>query len=214
MTREELIKQELKKTKGYSKYNNWSNSRTDYGYHSFNIDEINIIGQRNPTKRLTKIKEHINLEEKTVFDFGCNVGGMLLHLPEIKYGIGFDYDDNCIIAANNISQILKNTRTDFYTFDFNNDDYSTLDKYVSFNPDIVFVLSMGAWVSDIIKLHEFCIKLNSIIILETNNDKLGKIEIDFYKKNNYDIKLISDNSDDDITPENKNSRKMYIIRKK
>ena len=57
-----------------------------------NIDNLSIKGQREPSQRLAIIKKHVNFENKNVIDFGCNSGGMLFHLPEIKQGIGIDYD--------------------------------------------------------------------------------------------------------------------------
>ena len=44
-------------TTSYSHYNGWNN-RTTYGYHSFNISNIKILGQRQPWIRLNKMKEH------------------------------------------------------------------------------------------------------------------------------------------------------------
>lgn len=209
MNREEQIKAELKKTKNYIKYNRWSNSRTNYGYHSFNIAEINIEGQRNPKKRLELMKKHIEFNDKNVVDFGCNVGAMLFHLPEIKKGIGFDFDDNCIKAADNIKVILGYSNMHFYTFDFDKDDFKILRDTINFKPDIIFVLSIGAWIKNIIKLYEYCIELGGIIVLETNNDEIGKRDLDFFK--NHKIELIINNSEDDSTPDNKLYRKTYLI---
>ena len=88
-------------------FNNGWHNNTTFGYHSFNLYNINIKGQRNPKQRLELIKKHINFENKVVVDFGCNSGGMLLHLPEIKKGIGYDFNPQCIKAANYIKNILK-----------------------------------------------------------------------------------------------------------
>ena len=68
------IKSELRTTLGKSLYNGWSNDRTLYGYHSYNIGDVNIVGQRNPKTRLDEFRKHINFEGKNVLDFGCNVG--------------------------------------------------------------------------------------------------------------------------------------------
>ena len=95
MNREDQIKFQLAKTVGGSHYNGWHN-RTTYGYHSYNIDEIQIVGQRTPKLRLESFKKHINFDGKKVLDFGCNVGAMLHHLTEIEAGCGLDYDLNCL----------------------------------------------------------------------------------------------------------------------
>jgi SAM-dependent methyltransferase len=212
--REEQIKNELLKTKNYINYNKWSNSRTDYGYHSFNIDEINIIGQRSPKIRLEEMRKYIDFKDKNIIDMGCNVGSMLFHLQEIKYGIGFDYDYNCINAALNIKKILNNKKTEFHVFDFDKDNYEDMNNIISFKPDIIFILSMGAWVRDFFKLIDFCLKMESDLILETNNDILGKKEINYLKDKGLNPILIIDDSDDDSTIDNKKNRKTYLIKNK
>ena len=213
MNREELIKNELKKTTGYINYNKWENKRTDYGYHSFNIDEINIRGQRIPKDRINKFKKYINFNNKVIFDVGCNVGGMVFHLPEIKYGYGLDFDENVISAAKNIKKILKFDNSEFYVFDFDKDEYQQLNDVIIHNIDIIFLLSIGAWIKDTEKLFNWCIEKKSKIIMEVNNDKIGKPHLDFFRKNGYDIILISNSSDDDIRKENY-QRKTYLIKKK
>lgn len=211
INREELIKNELIKTTGYVNYNNWANTRTTFGYHSFDIEEIKIRGQRNPKERLEVFKKYINFEDKNVIDFGCNVGAMLFHLPEIKKGIGFDFDGKCIEVGNNIKKILKNSKTELHVFDFDKDDFNELKSKIDFNPDIMFILSIGAWIKNIIKILELCVEFKGVIVLETNNDVVGKKELDFFINNNIPIKLISDNSNDDVTIDNKKTRKTYLI---
>ena len=209
--REYLIKKELQQTTNYVLYNGWSN-RTTYGYHSFNIDEINIIGQRVPKIRIEMMKAYVDFTDKTIVDFGCNVGAMLFHIPEIKYGIGFDYDARCIIAARRIKKILNYENVDFDFFDFNIADFGALKDKITIKPDIAFVLSLGSWVKNIFNILQLCIEMGVDVILETNNDKEGRKEIEYFSKNNYDITLIIDGSPDDIT-QNKMNRKTYLISK-
>ena len=92
------IKNIMTKTTEKQYSNSWSN-RTSYGYHSINLFNINIPGQRNPSQRLKIIKQSVDFKDKTVIDFGCNSGGMLLHLPEIKRGFGYDFSKECIDTA-------------------------------------------------------------------------------------------------------------------
>ena len=128
---EEEIKKELTTTVGNSHYNGWHN-RTSYGYHSYDLDGVKIVGQRNPKIRLDDMKKFINFKDKNVVDFGCNVGAMLHHLPEIKQGFGFDYDTKCITAGNNIAKILGRDNISFYKHDFDKDGYDNLKKLITF----------------------------------------------------------------------------------
>jgi len=138
---ENQIKKELTNTVGKSHYNGWHN-RTTFGYHSYNFDNVNIVGQRNPKIRLSDIKKYIDFSEKNVIDFGCNVGAMLHHLTEIKNGLGFDYDEKCINAANNISNILGRDNLNYNVHDFDKNSYDDLKNKINVKPDIIFILSL------------------------------------------------------------------------
>ena len=59
MSREKLIEDQLKTTVSLSHYNGWNN-RTKFGYHSYNIDEIDIKGQRNPKMRLDCFRKNVD----------------------------------------------------------------------------------------------------------------------------------------------------------
>lgn len=201
------IKQLLSGTINNSHYNGWHN-RTTYGYHSFNIFNINIPGQRNPKQRLDIIKQHINFENKNVIDFGCNNGGMLLHLPEINNGIGLDFDGKCIQTATNLKNILKyNNNLTFLKQDLN--ELHDFKQFLNIKIDIAFLLSLGSWVKNWPKLYNQTLENVNIIILETNNDDEGKPQLDFFKSKKCNIKLISDASRDDMTKNYR--RKTYII---
>ena len=45
----------------------------DVGYHSFNIEGVELKGQRNPVERFANIP--YDFKDKTVLDIGCNQGG-------------------------------------------------------------------------------------------------------------------------------------------
>ena len=206
MNKEYLIKNELIKTTGYQKDNNWSNNRTKYGYHSFIFEDINIIGQRNPQIRLDKMRKFIDFNKKTVIDIGCNTGGILFHLNEISYGIGYDFDKKTIKTANNIKKILNKNNLHFYVKDFDKERLMLDDKV-----DFIFLLSLGSWIKNWKFLYEDALKYTNNIILETNNDKEGESQLLFFRNNNLNIILISDKSDDDIT--GNTLRKTYLIYK-
>ena len=195
-----LIKEELKTTVGDAFYNGWHN-RTTFGYHSYNIDNINIEGQRNPKMRLNRMRKYISFKNKKVLDLGCNVGAMLHHLFEIKEGLGYDFDYNCINAGNNISKILGRKNINLFKHDFDSSQLS----FKEFKPDIIFILSLGSWIKSWEELYQSCLDTGAIIILETNNDKEGKEQLEFFK----DYKLIISESKDDTT--GNKGRKTYLI---
>jgi hypothetical protein len=205
------IKDNLIKTTTTYHYNGWNN-RTSYGYHSFNICNIDILGQRRPKMRIDEIQKHISFDNKTVFDFGCNTGGMLLHTPTIKNGYGFDFDSNCINSCNYIKNILNyNNNLNFIVQDLNNFNLFEFLSKENINIDISYLLSIGSWVQNWKQLYENVLKASNIIILETNNDKEGLPQLELFKYHNCDIKCIIDNSLDDTT--NNNLRKTYLITK-
>lgn len=210
MNREQLIKNELSKTIKQVHYNAWHN-RTQYGYHSYNIDEISIPGQRNPKMRIDSISKHISFNDKKVVDFGCNVGAMLHHLKDIDRGLGLDYDENCIIAANNISKILKINNLEYITHDFDKNTYKELKNKITFKPDIIFILSLGSWIKSWKQLYQTCIEYDCEILLEINNIEEGRPQLNFFKTKGYRPMLIIDNSLDDST--GNNARKTYLINK-
>ena len=55
------IKTHLTNTTRENHYNGWNN-RTTYGYHSFKIDNIDLLGQRRPWLRLNKMKVHFDYQ--------------------------------------------------------------------------------------------------------------------------------------------------------
>jgi hypothetical protein len=200
------IKQLMISTTKYSQYNGWNNRLP---YQTITMGKEKLIGQRDVEIRLNKIKLHINFDNKTVVDFGCNLGGNFFQLPEIKNGFGCDYDSVCVNAATEISKIFQyNSNLIFFIHDFDKDSYTTLLNKINIKPDIIFLTSMGSWVKNWVRLYTMCLSYNCDIIFETNNDTEGKPQLDFFKSQ--DIKLISDNSDDDCT--GNNNRKLYLIK--
>ena len=192
-------------------YNGWNNNRSNVnGYHSLNIFNINSKGQRTPITRIKTILEHYDFTDKIVFDLGCNIGGMLLHLPELKKGIGIDFDETCITCGNYITNTLKFNDLYFYKYDLNN--FSLQDKMKKLNLekiDMIFILSIGSWATNWKQLYIDCIKNSKNILLETNNDMEGKSQLELFSKYNCKIDIISENSLDDNT--GNYGRKLYLI---
>jgi hypothetical protein len=135
---------------------------------------------------------------------------MLLHLPELKKGVGIDYDENCINAATYIAKKVqfsteyKFLRADLNTIDFDKD----LGDY---KPDIIFLLSLGSWVKNWKTLYTNSWNLAQTILLETNNDEEGAPQLMHFLSLGGRIQLISNSSDDDCT--GNLGRKAYLIEK-
>jgi SAM-dependent methyltransferase len=200
--KEELIRQELLNV---TNYRHSGQGDGLHGYHSFNIGKINIPGQRNPKQRLAEIRKHFDFKDKWVLDLGCSVGGMLFHLEDIAGGVGVDKNEECIQSAKNIAIILERKDLEFMQYDLNND----LQKEISIIPDIIFLLSLKAWVKNWRGLYDFARFFNCPIILETNTKESGISELLYFRSHGKNIKLILDGSPDDITGNNR--RKMYLI---
>jgi SAM-dependent methyltransferase len=183
-----------------------------YGYHSYTLDDVNITAQRNPKMRLDEFRKFIDFADKNVLDFGCNVGAMLHHLPEIKEGIGIDFDPKCINAATNIAEILEYTNQKFYVHDCDKDSYEELKDKITFKPDVIFLLSLGSWIQTWRDLYSFCLEYPEVsIVLEINNEDEGKPQLEFFRENGYEPELIVNHSLDDST--NNNRRRTYLIKK-
>ena len=196
------IKEILKKTVDITHYNKWAN-RGDFGYHSFDIYNISIQGQRNPIRRFEKIKRYYEFSGKTVLDLGCNTGGMIFHLPELKKAIGVDFDKNCIDACHYLKKRFNFAcEYEFVQADLNN------FPIVHYTADIVFLLSVGSWVKNWEKLYTDAYSINNCVLLETNNDIEGKPQLELFYKLGATVQLVSDCSDDDIT--GNNGRKTYL----
>lgn len=200
----------LHSTTGRQFYNGWKNNeKLESGYHSFNIHNIKTSGQRNPCDRVNKFRTYCDFTNKVVYDFGCNTGGMLFHIEELKEGIGFEFDERCIEAGKFIDNILLRDRSvKLVKADLNeiSSDYLT-----SFSkPDIIFLLSLGSWVKNWKDLYNICCSFKGCsIFLETNNKQEGVEQVDFFKSKCKTVKKVDDNSMDDST--GNHSRQLYYI---
>lgn len=200
----------LKNTTVGHNYNGWSNSRTDYGYHTFDIFNIKFTGQRNPVERLNIMRKHYSFENKYLIDIGCNTGGMLFHCTEISKGRGVDFDMKCLDAANVIKSNTKlYDHLDFIQRDLDKDNADII--FSNGRADVVFLLSIGSWIKKWSDLYKLVMENTDTIFLETNNDTEGVAQLDLFKNAGWDIQMISSESKDDIT--NNHGRKTYLIRK-
>ena len=212
MNIQEQIIEQILTTRNYTMYNGWSNARSSYGYHSFNLPGVDIQGQRTPSKRIEEFQKHISFDNKVVVDIGCNVGGMLFHIPNLKKGYGFDYDNKCIVAANNIANILDRKELAFSTIDLDKVPHDNLKNYINEKIDIVFFLSVGKWILTHKDLYKFFVKQGADIILELNNNRKDKAQLEVFKELGLEPKLIIEGSPDDNTEDNKSYRTTYFIK--
>jgi hypothetical protein len=200
----------LKETVGNLHPNNWIN-KNEFGYHGFNIYNINIQGERTPTKRLELIKQYYDFKDKKVLDLGCNTGGMLFHLSEIQKGIGVEFDKKCIESCNLFKQRLNlGCELEFINQDIEIMHYSTFCTTKNFQPDIVFMLSLGKWLYGWKGLYTAVFKSGVDILLEIDTDAQGYSELTLFEELGAVIQLVIDNSEDDTM--GNIQRKTYLIK--
>lgn len=209
---QEKIREALRKTVGRVHYNGWNN-RLEFGYHSFDLFNMHIVGQRSPVKRLAKIRPHYDFTGKRVLDLGCNTGGMMLHVPEAAAAWGIDFDDTCI-AAGELIRDYMNFMTDIRFFRRDLNDLSLPDFLASngdYKPDIIFLLSIGSWCKSWPRLYKEALDTGATLLLETNNDMEGRPQLDLFRHFGAELTCIAENSDDDCT--GNHGRKMYLVRR-
>jgi hypothetical protein len=204
------FRKQLQRTVTKSHYNGWHN-RTMNGYHSFAISNIDIHGQRQPSHRLALMKKFVDFSNKSIIDFGCNTGGMIFHLPELKCAYGFDFNDECIQSCKYTSKMLKyTTKHQFIQQDLNHFELGEfMTKQEVGRVDFIFILSLGSWIKNWKELYKQCLLKSNALILETNNDTEGVPQIEFFRSMNCSITTISETSDDDRT--GNTGRKTYLI---
>ncbi len=192
----DFLKLQLRLSTKETLQNGWNN-RTEFGYHSFNLGNFKVQGQRDPTLRLRTFRREFAFQDKVVLDLGCNTGGMLMHLPEIKKGYGVDLSISALKAA---AIIAKYTGSNIDLFSKNLDnDLSDLKTKIVDTVDCIFLLSMGSWIKSWTRLYDFALSYKCPIFFETNNTKEGEPQVDYLKSKGCLVKLLEDKSMDDST---------------
>ncbi len=168
------------------------------GYHTLNLGDKTIAGQRNPAERFKNIP--FKFEGKSVLDIGCNQGGMLHAIADkISYGVGIDYDSRMINVSNRIKSFFENNHLNFYVFDLVNEDLNYIkdflrDEFV----DICFLLSVCMWVKNWKELIDFCKGISKKLLFETNgSEKQQKEQIEYLYSIYKNVVLINEISNDD-----------------
>jgi len=201
----EMVKAELRKVIGNAMYNDWQISRSEFGYHSFDMHGVQIAAQRNCRTRVNEFRKHFDFKGKNVLDIGCNVGGMMMHVHESKNGVGIDYDNHTLEAGRNISEIFDLVdKYEFILHDFDKDDINVLlsnNILKNFKPDVIFILSLHAWVTNMHLIRDMCNRYKVPIFYEGVPEDFMNTP---FKKT-----LVMPNSFDDIT--GNYSRQTYYL---
>lgn len=202
------IQNVLRATTKETLYNGWNNKRAPFGYHCFEFFGLDCKGQRNNIMRIQEMKKHVEFLGKSVLDLGCNSGGMLLHLPEIAKGRGFDYDATCVDAGNAINAALKlHKDLKFAVADLETVDLGLLKADGPF--DIVFLCSLGSWIKNWKEVYTWAVGVAPLLIFEENNETEGRPQIEFFESVGCTLKKIIANSPDDTT--GNRMRNTYLI---
>jgi SAM-dependent methyltransferase len=204
----ESIEKALKATTKHILYNGWNNHRGEFGYHSFSFAGLHLKGQRNNLMRISELKKFINFVDKSVLDLGCNTGGLLHHLPEIKKGRGYDCDESCLVAANLINTTVRfHNDLLFQTANLETVDLSTLAKKGEF--DIIFLCSIGSWIKNWREVYAWAVKTIPLVVFEENNASEGASQLALFRDCGCKVTKIIEHSPDDNT--GNRLRNTYLI---
>lgn len=212
------VRHKLKKADAQSFDNGWNVSRGfGYGYHGFSIGGLEVEGQREPLQRVEAIQERLNMSGRSILDLGCATGGMLLHIPNPAKAIGWDFDRAAISAANSITKELSHNapelarRFTFQQVDLDAGAESLFAETILRNSiDTVFLLSIGSWVKNWRKYYSIAANSGAVLVLETNNDREGAVQLEFLRHLGVIFDSISSCSPDDRT--GNTGRRTYVSR--
>ncbi len=87
---------------------------------------------------------------------------------EIEWGVGIDFDSKMINAANRIRSLRKIENLDFYVFDLDREDLTIIEDFLPDDVDIVFLLSVCAWIRRWREVIEYCRDLAPHLLFEAN----------------------------------------------
>ena len=178
------------------------------GYHTLEIGSLHLVGQRNPSERLSLVP--FDFAGKTVLDLGCNEGGMLFALADkIAHGVGIDYDYRVINAANRICSYMGAPNLEFYVLDFDRD---RLDLVKDFIPrervDIAFLLAVCMWIKNWRRVIDLAADVADAVLFESNGSEQQQQEQIVYLRSRFkSVELLSHKSFDDKSQE---ARQLYL----
>src|SRR4029077_16412856 len=138
------------------------------GYHTIELKGKRFRGQRDCAERLAKVPFDFN--NKVVLDLGCNVGGMLHCLSNtIRKGYGFDFNPNCVNAAQLIKSFNGTSNLEFFTLDLDRQPAVLLRSMLLHEKvDICFLLSMCRWLNNWRELIAEASGISQTLLFESN----------------------------------------------
>lgn len=181
------------------------------GYHTVDLNEVALYGQRHPAERLKHVP--YDFDGKTVLDLGCNIGGMLHHLaPRIRSGVGLDRSVRSVNAANMVASVNGTRNLAFYVFDLDLEDYRLWESFVlGESVDICFLLSMCMWIRKWKKVVDAAERTAPSLLLETNGtDAQQEGQLDYVRARYRHVELCAQSSLDDSIQKN---RRLYLCRR-
>ena len=142
--------------------------RYDVGYHSLSLGDQKFQGQRDPEQRFSSVP--YDFTGKTVLDFGCNQGGMVMHhADKLRWGMGVDYDSRMVNVANKLSAYKGLDNTHFYVFNLEEEPLDLIrDLVPDEQVDICFLLSVCMWIENWRDVIKFCRGLAPAMMFESN----------------------------------------------
>lgn len=150
-------------------------------YYTLNLDGERIEGQRDPQDRLQYIADlDAYFGGKTVLDIGGNQGGMLFALSDVvESGVGIDFDNRLINAANRISHLHFGSQFAFYTFNLEDDPLELIkDLIPNGHVDVVMLLSVCPHIRNWREVIQFAASISDAMLFEANgheHEQLGQL---------------------------------------
>jgi SAM-dependent methyltransferase len=197
----------------YTKTSNsdYSAQRYPAGYHTIQLRDRKLAGQRDPAARLASVP--MDFADKSVLDLGSNQGGMLLQLADrLKWGVGVDYDHRMVNAANRIRWANGASKLNFYVFDLQSENLQIIRDFLpEQRADVCFLLSVCMWLKNWREVIEFTASVAEAVLFESNGTPVQQREqIEHLRKVWPNVTLLSEESEDDADQRN---RKLLLARR-
>ncbi|WP_155265114.1 methyltransferase domain-containing protein [Sphingomonas segetis] len=197
----------------YTKTSNTDYSAQKYpaGYHSIDLNDQRLSGQRDPRARLAQVP--IDFAGKSVLDLGSNQGGMLLQLADrLKWGVGVDFDHRMVNAANRIKSAKGASPLNFYVFDLQKEDLQIIRDFLpEQRADVCFLLSVCMWLTNWRTVIEFAASIADSVLFESNGTpEQQRDQIEYLGNLLPNVTFLSGESSDDTGQSN---RKLLLARR-
>jgi SAM-dependent methyltransferase len=170
------------------------------GYHSVQIGDLWLRGQRDPAERLRHVP--YDFTGKSVLDLGCNQGGSLIAIRDrISWAVGIDYDHRMINVANRIGAYLKAENISFYVLDLEKEPLALIDDLIiEHQVSITFLLSVCMWISNWKAVLRYAASVSESMLFESNGSELQQSEQEREIRSVFPIvQKLSDTAPDDPT---------------